>query len=147
VLSFQGLADLENKEWFEQLPFIVAVSVAAGLLGAMFNKAHKWIFKASLSRHTSFQHPQCTIVRQYSLHILKTIKSLQRIIVHSQWRAPRANNTARLLEAVGLGLFTIAAIFFLSYTFGECVDVPAWHEQVWYIYRPVKMHMPLKFKV
>ena len=78
-----------------------------------------------------------------SLHILKTIKSLQRIIVHSQWRAPRADNTARLLEAVGLGLFTIAAIFFLSYTFGECVDVPAWHEQVWYISRPVKMHTPL----
>lgn len=50
MLSFQGLADLENKEWFEQLPFIVAVSVAAGLLGAMFNKAHKWIFKASSSR-------------------------------------------------------------------------------------------------
>ena len=47
-----------------------------------------------------------------------------------QWRAPRHNNLARLLEAVGLGLFTIGTIFFLSYFFGECVDVPAWHEQV-----------------
>ncbi len=47
-----------------------------------------------------------------------------------QWRAPRNNNLARLLEAVGLGLFTIGTIFFLSYFFGECVDVPAWHEQV-----------------
>ena len=48
MLSFQGLADLENKEWFEQLPFLVVVSVCAGLLGAIFNKAHKRIFKVNL---------------------------------------------------------------------------------------------------
>lgn len=48
MLSFQGVADLENKEWFVQLPFIIAVSVMAGLLGALFNVAHKHILKVCL---------------------------------------------------------------------------------------------------
>ncbi len=34
---------------------------------------------------------------------------------------------ARIAEAVGLGLFTIAVIFMLSWLFGACVDVPEWH--------------------
>jgi hypothetical protein len=39
------VADLENKEWLMQLPFIMAVSVGAGLLGALFNVAHKYVLK------------------------------------------------------------------------------------------------------
>lgn len=46
MLSFKGLADLDGREWFEQLPLIVLVSVAAGVLGALFNTAHKHILKA-----------------------------------------------------------------------------------------------------
>ena len=45
VLSFKGVAELDNKEWFEQLPFIVAVSVMAGVMGALFNIVHKWMFR------------------------------------------------------------------------------------------------------
>ena len=45
VLSFKGVAELENKEWFEQLPFIVAISVMAGVMGALFNIVHKHMFR------------------------------------------------------------------------------------------------------
>ena len=45
VLSFKGVADLDSKEWFVQLPFIIAVSVGAGFMGALFNLAHKHILK------------------------------------------------------------------------------------------------------
>ena len=34
---------------------------------------------------------------------------------------------ARIAEAVGLGLFTVAVMFILSWCFGACVDVPEWH--------------------
>ena len=44
-----------------------------------------------------------------------------------QLRAPRNNGFARIAEAVGLGLFTIAVMFTLSWFFGACVDVPEWH--------------------
>ena len=44
-----------------------------------------------------------------------------------QLRAPRTNGLARIAEAVGLGLFTIAVMFILSWCFGACVDVPEWH--------------------
>ena len=44
-----------------------------------------------------------------------------------QLRAPRTNGVARIAEAVGLGLFTIAVMFTLSWLFGACVDVPEWH--------------------
>jgi len=45
VLSFKGVAELTNKEWFEQLPFIVIISVIAGVMGALFNIAHKRMFR------------------------------------------------------------------------------------------------------
>ena len=45
MLSFKGVADLDSKEWFVQLPFIIAVSVGAGFMGALFNLAHKHILK------------------------------------------------------------------------------------------------------
>lgn len=51
VLSFKGVADLDSKEWFVQLPFIIAVSVGAGLLGALFNLAHKHILKVRAPVH------------------------------------------------------------------------------------------------
>ena len=44
-----------------------------------------------------------------------------------QLRASRNNGLARIAEAVGLGLFTIAVMFILSWLFGACVDVPEWH--------------------
>ena len=44
-----------------------------------------------------------------------------------QLRAPRTNGARRIAEAVGLGLFTIAVMFTLSWLFGACVDVPEWH--------------------
>ena len=43
VLSFKGVADLTNIEWFWQLPFLIATSVGAALLGAIFNALHKWV--------------------------------------------------------------------------------------------------------
>lgn len=49
MLSFKGVAELTNKEWFEQLPFIVAVSVVAGVMGALFNIAHKRMFRVRCS--------------------------------------------------------------------------------------------------
>ncbi len=51
MLSFKGVAELSNKEWFEQLPFIVAISVMAGVMGALFNIAHKRMFRVCIS-HT-----------------------------------------------------------------------------------------------
>ena len=45
MLSFKGVAELTNKEWFEQLPFIVIISVIAGVMGALFNIAHKRMFR------------------------------------------------------------------------------------------------------
>lgn len=45
MLSFKGVAELSNKEWFEQLPFIVIISVMAGVLGALFNIVHKASFR------------------------------------------------------------------------------------------------------
>lgn len=44
VLSFQGIADMVNLEWFQQFPFLVFVSMGGGLLGAAFN----WLRKALL---------------------------------------------------------------------------------------------------
>ena len=44
VLSFQGIADMLNIEWFQQFPFLVLVSMGGGLLGAAFN----WLRKALL---------------------------------------------------------------------------------------------------
>lgn len=86
VLSFKGVAELENKEWFEQLPFIVAVSVMAGVMGALFNIVHKRMFRvgASLFRVQSSAgplHTQCAKqlpyataphVFAYQLHCLST---------------------------------------------------------------------------
>jgi len=44
ILSFHGVAELSNEEWFTQLPFIVVVAVFGGLLGAAFNWMHERIF-------------------------------------------------------------------------------------------------------
>ena len=46
VLFSQGIAPMENEDWFQQLPLFVAVSLGGGLLGAIFNAAHKAMFKA-----------------------------------------------------------------------------------------------------
>lgn len=48
MLSFKGVADLDSKEWFVQLPFIILVSIGAGALGALFNLAHKHILRVRL---------------------------------------------------------------------------------------------------
>ena len=48
ILSFQGVATLSNREWFEQLPFIFLVSAGGGLLGAAFNWLHERIFAVRL---------------------------------------------------------------------------------------------------
>lgn len=61
MLSFQGLADLENKEWFQQLPFLVIVSVLAGLLGAIFNQGHRWIFKVTHTLVIPLVKRSCTL--------------------------------------------------------------------------------------
>ena len=55
VLSFKGVAELSNKEWFEQLPFIVAISVMAGVMGALFNIAHKRMFRVRTHTLLSFK--------------------------------------------------------------------------------------------
>ena len=47
VLSFKGVAELSNREWFEQLPFIVLISIIAGVMGALFNIVHKHMFRVS----------------------------------------------------------------------------------------------------
>ena len=47
MLSFKGVAELNNREWFEQLPFIVLISVIAGVMGALFNIVHKRMFRVS----------------------------------------------------------------------------------------------------
>ena len=44
MLSFQGIADMVNIEWFQQFPFLVLVSMGGGLLGAAFN----WLRKGLL---------------------------------------------------------------------------------------------------
>ena len=46
MLFSQGIAPMENEDWFQQLPLFVAVSLGGGLLGAIFNAAHKAMFKA-----------------------------------------------------------------------------------------------------
>ena len=46
VLVSQGIAPMENEDWFQQLPLFVAVSLGGGLLGAIFNAAHKAMFQA-----------------------------------------------------------------------------------------------------
>lgn len=38
---------MNNREWFEQLPFIVLISVIAGVMGALFNIVHKRMFRVS----------------------------------------------------------------------------------------------------
>ncbi|KAK9797036.1 hypothetical protein WJX73_002454 [Symbiochloris irregularis] len=45
VLSFQGVADMINLDWFHQFPFLVLVSMGGGLLGATFN----WLRKTLLT--------------------------------------------------------------------------------------------------
>ena len=49
VLFSQGIAPMDNEDWFQQLPLFVAVSLGGGLLGAIFNAAHKAMFKARRS--------------------------------------------------------------------------------------------------
>ena len=44
ILSFHGVAEMKNREWFTQLPFLLVVSVCGGLLGALFNWLHEKIF-------------------------------------------------------------------------------------------------------
>lgn len=44
VLSFKGVAELSNEEWFSQLPMIFVVSVGGGLLGVLFNAMHERLF-------------------------------------------------------------------------------------------------------
>ena len=53
MLSFEGIVSLRNEEWLWQAPFIVAVSLAAGCLGAVFNLQRKWLWRlrASRTRH------------------------------------------------------------------------------------------------
>jgi H+/Cl- antiporter ClcA len=46
VLLSQGIAPMENQDWFQQLPLFVLVSMGGGLLGAAFNAAHKAMFRA-----------------------------------------------------------------------------------------------------
>ena len=46
-----------------------------------------------------------------------------------QYRAPRSNNTLRMLEAAGLAAITVNMMLGLSYFAGTCVDVPDWHEK------------------
>lgn len=48
ILSFQGVAQLSNEEWFTQLPFIFLVSMGGGFLGAAFNWLHNCIFAVSI---------------------------------------------------------------------------------------------------
>ncbi len=36
MLSFQGVADMINLDWFHQFPFLVLVSMGGGLLGATY---------------------------------------------------------------------------------------------------------------
>ena len=75
VLSFKGVAELSNKEWFEQLPFIVAISVMAGVMGALFNIAHKRMFRVctpcspseTFLRPPSWQHVLAVV---YALSLL-----------------------------------------------------------------------------
>ncbi|CAK0780533.1 hypothetical protein CVIRNUC_005084 [Coccomyxa viridis] len=50
VLSFKGVAELSNREWFEQLPFIVLISIIAGVMGALFNIVHKHMFRWRAAR-------------------------------------------------------------------------------------------------
>ncbi|KAK9844167.1 hypothetical protein WJX81_006719 [Elliptochloris bilobata] len=45
ILLSQGIAPMENQDWFQQLPLFVAVSMGGGLLGAIFNAAHKSMFR------------------------------------------------------------------------------------------------------
>ena len=56
MLSFNGVADLSSREWFQQLPAIVLVSVAAGMLGALFNFAHKHILRVCWPCCVCFKH-------------------------------------------------------------------------------------------
>ena len=53
MLSFDGIVSLKNEEWLWQAPFLIAVSVGAGFLGAFFNLARKllWRLRASRTRH------------------------------------------------------------------------------------------------
>ena len=46
MLLSQGIAPMENQDWFQQLPLFVLVSMGGGLLGAAFNAAHKAMFRA-----------------------------------------------------------------------------------------------------
>ena len=50
MLSFDGIVSLRNEEWLWQAPFIVAVSLLAGFLGAVFNLQRKWLWRLRASR-------------------------------------------------------------------------------------------------
>ena len=54
MLLSQGIAPMENHDWFQQLPLFVLVSMGGGLFGAAFNAAHKFMFKVGRGpqRHT-----------------------------------------------------------------------------------------------
>ena len=51
MLSFQGVVELANFEWFQQLPFFIIVACAGGLIGAFFNYMRKKAMKVRLQWH------------------------------------------------------------------------------------------------
>lgn len=48
MLSFQGIAEMINIEWFQQFPLLVIVSMGGGLLGAAFNYMRKRLLAVSM---------------------------------------------------------------------------------------------------
>ncbi|CAD7703892.1 unnamed protein product [Ostreobium quekettii] len=53
MLSFEKGADLEEGDWLRQTPFILGISIIAGLIGVAFNslRVNLWRFRAPAKRH------------------------------------------------------------------------------------------------
>ncbi|GBF97646.1 H(+) Cl(-) exchange transporter [Raphidocelis subcapitata] len=53
MIGFQGVRELENRDWLMQLPFVMVNAAVAGLWGAAFNSGRMtlWRVRASKTRH------------------------------------------------------------------------------------------------
>ena len=50
MLSFDSKSVMHNRDWLFQMPLLIAVSLAAGLLGAAFNLLRRGLWRIRASR-------------------------------------------------------------------------------------------------
>lgn len=118
MLVSQGIAPMENEDWFQQLPLFVAVSLGGGLLGAIFNAAHKAMFKARRP------HMLITSLQEIDRHSLRPC--LNRLCPRSTWQLAQsfthcASTLAGGLESV-CKAWAPAAMYMHT---ASCLGVPS----------------------